>query len=427
MMLAHLKHSLRKHVKVGEDEEDRDNIVHELIERLHSTIKFESKYRLNLEYEDDSREDKKALIDRMLRKELHARVKVLSHGLSMSSVDEQKELYGNEGWNIEYLMEWCKAKKDASLVVFDSITSHHRALKDATVNKSMSWNDALQSSSANLEAYADAAVFMGEKSWVQEGHKWCELVAEEFFFGNLSKKTFVNNRKDELCRQADGKIDREKLFSLQESFVLPAVRDDSKMNLLDIGSCYNPHSKGSMRHRFEVIALDLFPQDESVLSCDFITVNLADEMSTKGGYLESLPVNYFHVCTLSLVLCYLPTPTERIAMVSKARECLRKETNFSCGGLLLISEKGSIFPTSSLHTRYLNTWKDSMRSIGFALVRYEMKVVEGNKRLHLFAFSRIECVKKDKEGSHDWVSGSKVTAGRVMSPKILCLWKQEFE
>lgn len=395
-MLAFLKSELILHITT---QKDSVQIANDLVNRLDLNIRSALRTCNRQQGHEDNKESngsEEISMERLLRKELHSQVAILASGLSMSSVDEQHDLFcgGSTGWNVEDVVAWCKAKKEANLAVFESITSHHLALKDAAVNKSKSWDDALLDSAAGLNAYADAAKVMGAKTWVVEGHKWSELIAEHYFFGDLAKKTYVNSHKYATCRRADGRMDKEKLTTLQDSFVAPSVRSDHKLNLLDIGSCFNPHGKGSKCHRFEVVALDLVPQDDSVLSCDFIRVNVGDELSMKDGHLESLPRNFFHVVTLSLVLCYLPTPKEREAVTRKARECLVSEKDFSVGGLLLISEKGSIFSTSDSGS-YLKTWKAAMRGIGFAFVRYETKIIDGSKRLHLFAFRRIEEFEED--------------------------------
>lgn len=395
-MIAHYHHLISKSLKVRESR--REELADGLISEVEALVET-SRSRENVSVAgggdggDAEPGSEDVSIERIMNKEMHRIVSILSNGLTKSTSDEQEAvLLAPDGWIIGDVVSFCQAKMDESTSVFLSITKHHHALKEAAVTKEMVWADALQDSSQGLESYAEAAVRMGNKNWVREGHRWTESIAEEYYLGELGKKTWVNASKEEHCRRADGTFDREKLQRLKDSSRAPPLRsEDGKMNLLDVGSCFNPHASGSKRDLFEVVAVDLVPQHATVLSCDFIRVGIGDDLLLEEGRLKVLPRDYFHIVTMSLVLCYLPTANEREAMVLNARQALVKESSHSPGGILLVSEKGSIFPVSGrLHTRYLRTWTAAMGRIGFGLVRYETKVVDGNKRLHLFAFRRIE-------------------------------------
>ena len=368
---------------------------------------FDARSLEDLRYDEGGRDDGNSETEcqgtpteRETKKKFHALVCILANGFMKSTWEEQEiVLLGVDGFDIGQVISFCRAKMDESASVFASITEHHHALKKAAVTKD--WAEALQASSQGLESYADAAVRMGHKNWVKEGHRWTESRAEEYYFGNLAKNTWVNSLKESYCRRADGSFDRDSLQRLKDSYRAPSVRDDGKLNLLDVGSCFNPHADGDKKELFRVVAVDLMPQDETVLACDFIGVELGDDFVMDGRVVKQLPREFFHVVTMSLVLCYLPTAYEREAMVSKARASLVRESELSPGGVLIISEKGSIFPvTGQMHTSYYRTWRAAMLRLGFALIRYEIKVVD-RKRLHLFAFRRIEidaAAESDQEG-----------------------------
>ena len=129
-----------------------------------------------------------------------------------------------------------------------------------------------------------------------------------------------------------------------------------KIRLVDVGSCYNPISHSASAAAFEVTALDLCPTDPSVLQCDFLALEIGSQgsfplivqpnnnhnnnntnnnnnnnnnndsnsisnnkndsmTSTSSPVISSsllrLPAASYDVVTMSLVLNYLPTPTQR--------------------------------------------------------------------------------------------------------------------
>jgi hypothetical protein len=165
-------------------------------------------------------------------------------------------------------------------------------------------------------------------------------------------------------------------------------KSNNRIALLDVGSCFNPHSRGEHASLLSVTALDLFPQHASVLQCDFLKVKiegahlvLASNTGTDScsRVVTTIPAGFYHAATLSLVLCYLPSARERSEMVRQCRLALMPAPSAnSVGGLLLIAEKGSVFPTQqAMCSRYVNAWKEEMARIGFAMVKYEAKDIYG--------------------------------------------------
>lgn len=149
-----------------------------------------------------------------------------------------------------------------------------------------------------------------------------------------------------------------------------------KLELLDVGSCYNPFSKFK---EFECTAIDLTPATKDVLPCDFLSVKVKPRVE------ESLPNNNsnefieesFDIVVLSLVLEYLPTSSQRVIFCHKSWQVLREN------GLCVI-----ITPDSkSLHHNadMMKSWKLAMQKIGFIRVKYEKL-----EHIHCMAFRKLK-------------------------------------
>ena len=130
---------------------------------------------------------------------------------------------------------------------------------------------------------------------------------------------------------------------------------------------------------FRVVALDLCPRRDEVLTCDFLGMRIGapDEAIVTapvdpGGMgarrLESLPAGARRA-VLSLVLSYVPTPRQRGEMIRRCREILADDGR----GVLCIvtphsTDRGHV-PHRALPV--LREWRDAIESVGFERVRYE--------------------------------------------------------
>lgn len=149
--------------------------------------------------------------------------------------------------------------------------------------------------------------------------------------------------------------------------------------------------------------------------------------------LLQLPESTYDAVTLSLVLCYLPTPEMRIKMIRQARRLLISELpqndfveqlsiahkeplshfqstcrdtvnsiNISSplatviaphkSGLLVIFEKQSIFPTGNYVEYFMKNWKECICAEGFEFIKHE-SIVYGNRKSHGFVFKAVSMVK----------------------------------
>jgi hypothetical protein len=193
---------------------------------------------------------------------------------------------------------------------------------------------------------------------------------------------------------------------------------------VDVGSCYNPFASGPYRDLLDVTALDLRPTDPSVYQCDFLRLRFGTNDSSpvfisnsSSSSLESivtnsnkisptlvqLPEHRYDAVTMSLVLCYLPTPAARLAMIRQARRLLVHAesddedmlNNLEQGktwrphhrGLLVIFEKQSIMPASKNVDLFMKHWKEMICGEGFEFVRHELVLLKNDRhRSHGFVF-----------------------------------------
>ena len=345
--------------------------------------------------------------------------------------------------------------------VYLNINSHHENLGKR------SWAVAVQDGDS-LQTYADAAKAMGEKQWVREGNAWMENFSLSFFRRNGARKHFMKFKKpvDKSCNSSSavgvmggdgveviGDSWSAYTASLPRDLMLPETfhghigeirssntsssgsnsgidstsgsgvsMEPRRIRLVDVGSCYNPIGKSDAAAAFDVTALDLCPTDPSVLQCDFLALEIGPEGSAPvieypaeseaavsvSPRLRCLPAASFDVVTMSLVLNYLPTPTQREDMVRKARQLLIPPGHAGQphrAGLLLLIEKESIF-SYDLQTQQvtynwttnngtlLHCWKQAIADCGFELVKYRNLVTatptHETRRCHAFAFQTAD-------------------------------------
>lgn len=243
------------------------------------------------------------------------------------------------------------------------------------------WLDHLQDK-GGLKQYSEAMQRLATGPWAEQGSgriTWCVDVCEEYFSvgGALVKMIGKDLRRlghdmqtlvpVELLPSSDADIER----TVHEMF-------GSKMwKLLDVGSCYNPFSKFD---KFEVTAIDIAPAHPSVLSCDFLSVNMSEsstkcEQEAAGNSLHYIVAGSFHIIVFSLLLSYFPSTRQRLQC------CINAHKALCLHGILLI-----ITPDSShqnRHTGMMKSWKQCIEMLGF----HRWKYVK-DTHLHCMAFRK---------------------------------------
>jgi 25S rRNA (adenine2142-N1)-methyltransferase len=156
----------------------------------------------------------------------------------------------------------------------------------------------------------------------------------------------------------------EKLNEVEKSGIV--AKDDSmlelqgKIQVLDVGSSGNFFK---MFENFEILPLDISPSDDSVFSCDFLSVPLDNRLDIKDKSIKTLPTNHFHAVIFCLLLEYLPSSTQRIKCCQKAYEVLKHQ------GILII-----ITPDSShemKNSKQIKTWRWTLSKLGFTRIKVE--------------------------------------------------------
>ncbi|XP_037947026.1 S-adenosylmethionine sensor upstream of mTORC1 [Teleopsis dalmanni] len=135
-----------------------------------------------------------------------------------------------------------------------------------------------------------------------------------------------------------------------------------RINLLDIGSCFNPFSSVPY---FNVTAIDLCPATNSnVLQGNFLKINVGgNEMCIENNSVCSLPARSYDCVLFSLLLEYIPSPQQRLECCEKAYELLKTE------GILII-----ITPDSqpvNKNACYMKNWRYTLATLGFLRIRFE--------------------------------------------------------
>ncbi|XP_014234402.1 probable methyltransferase BMT2 homolog [Trichogramma pretiosum] len=137
---------------------------------------------------------------------------------------------------------------------------------------------------------------------------------------------------------------------------------NSKLDILDVGSCYNPFENESF---FNVTPIDIAPYSEDVIKCDFLNLKVDNQKTfSNDGELIELPKNSFDAVIFSLLLEYIPCPKLRFSCCQKAFDLLKY------GGILLIITPDS--KHQGANTKIINTsWKATLSKVGFMRTHYE--------------------------------------------------------
>jgi len=287
--------------------------------------------------------------------------------------------------------------------MFDSIVGRHKRLA-TLVDSGRPWAEVVDADVPALHSYAKAATEMGQKQWVKVGHQWILSAAFEFFQKGGARKHFLKVKRKQYFEKNGLQMPAAEYTALgsllEDDDLLSSSSGWKPLQVLDVGSCYNPFAGES---RFEVTALDLMPTSSSVYSCDFLALEVgpvestpiatlidpSSEATPSAMRLERLPRHGFDIVTMSLVLSYLPSPQHRLEMIVKARELLKPPDQNSQhphrAGILLIMEKESCLAAADL----LDHWKCTIQDLGFQLIRYNL-VASERRKAHAFAFVRSD-------------------------------------
>lgn len=360
---------------------------------------------------------------------------------SVSATDIDMKIALNEILN-DY-----KVNMEKNKAIYVQITSHHKKLADVVTAKKeesqqkKAWDEVVVDQQIDYQSYADAATLMGNKKWVQDGIKWMENFAISYFRRGMARKEYL--------RMMDGTMHADDFQKLCQSIKKDLMASEvdcngyNRIKILDVGSCYNPIINSPNADAFDVTAIDLCPKNTSVYQCDFLnlrvsntdTVSVITDSGDPSGIkaLTSLPAASFDAVVFSLVLSYLPAPSQRLAMIKKAHMLLKRNMDKVAkphySPLLLIVEKESIYRSPSIdssrgngrtNNTLLSEWKDVITDCGFTLIKYNnLNTIDG-RRCHTFAF-------KVNESANSTATNTVVDTASDSSKAIKQMWiKQDF-
>lgn len=336
----------------------------------------------------------KLLGDKILAKgnaDLGKSLQAITRGVYQLTADELM----SDDLDMHKIIATVNEQTEKSIKMFQNIIGHHNKLV------TMKWDDAM-CNNADLETYSISAREMGRRAWVQHGNDWiARFMANFFLHGGATKHHVRFNKKIDSNFQS---------IPLVKNILCDAMGTSRKLQVLDVGSCYNPLVHSEYAEHMDVVAVDLYPGDESVYQCDFLALTVGpsgsepiieDDPARRGWkIIKQLPERSFDVVTMSLVLSYLPSPDQRQQMINKAQRLLRNGDGIhpQCRGLLLIVEKESIFGKvkdsiyNPLHSQasLLNAWKQGFTTRGWELVKYlNLPCPNGSsRRTHAFAVAK---------------------------------------
>ncbi|XP_035207581.1 S-adenosylmethionine sensor upstream of mTORC1-like isoform X2 [Stegodyphus dumicola] len=152
---------------------------------------------------------------------------------------------------------------------------------------------------------------------------------------------------------------------------------DRKLQLLDVGSCYNPFSKFP---QFSCVAIDLTPATEDVIECDFLTVDILEKPTGENSTISYKPCFHaesFDIVVFSLVLEYVPAPKQRAVFCVKAWKLLKQNGLF----IIITPDSKSVHHNAPM----MKSWKSALERIGFFRVKYDKL-----QHLHCMAFRKMQ-------------------------------------
>ncbi|KAG5182079.1 hypothetical protein JKP88DRAFT_319744, partial [Tribonema minus] len=325
-------------------------------------------------------------------------------------------------------------KRSRGVTAGKNITFHHERMRkrlgerddSAAGDDAKAWAATLSKTpSSDLEKYAASMAVLSERRWVASGYKWAAEHCRWHMGGPGEARAIKRAARQHYFLSTGTVMPRqgpeEEELLRQMGAYLGGKQGDSAgpIRLLDIGSCTNPFSR---MEGFEVTALDLCPGHPSVYQQSLHTPPPgAAAASAAQQRLVSLPAGHFDAAVMSLVLSYMPLPTQRAAMVSKARALLstpaaceepgREWLRRGAGRLLIIEPYSTATGGRRLcNLPALQQWCAAIESMGFKFEEYKFL-----GRSHALAFSAVPLQDPSATASSSTASGDAELSGAAQA------------
>lgn len=308
-------------------------------------------------------------------------------------------------------------------------TGNHRELANAIKNvhqtlrleakkigEEKAWREHCQKSEV-LQNYSQAMQQLATEHWEKNSSdtqnkravsrvQWIVKQCEDYFFSERKFQAF--QKEIAFCSRFNLHGD------ILEEYKSKASEVPEVVNVLDVGSCYNPFKIFS---RFNVVAVDIAPASFDVYKCDFLNLDVLEDKSkpTKlDGEITSLAAASFEVIIFSLLLEYLPSSKQRYKCCSKASKLLAP------GGILCIVTPDSKHATAN--SGIMKKWRYALASEGLLRIEYD-------KLPHLHCMVFRKCIHPCL--AREWLSSvmlSDTKKGKSISgsPEQLMVIPQDF-
>ncbi|KFM59263.1 hypothetical protein X975_22064, partial [Stegodyphus mimosarum] len=197
--------------------------------------------------------------------------------------------------------------------------------------------------------------------------KWTYRTCMDYFYHGGLKKSLLRAMKLAKCPISD----------LNYSLTDTNEYLGRKLQLLDVGSCYNPFSQFP---QFSCVAIDLTPATEDVMQCDFLTVDILEKPTGENSTISYKPCFHtesFDIIVFSLVLEYIPAPKQRAVFCVKAWKLLKQ--NGLC--VIITPDSKNVHHNAPM----MKSWKSALERIGFFRVKYDKL-----QHLHCMAFRKMQ-------------------------------------
>lgn len=199
-------------------------------------------------------------------------------------------------------------------------------------------------------------------------------ILEYYYNGGLDNQLIRDENRIKRHKLKDPEFKENVVNNINEEIRFEE-KNNGRIKLLDVGSCYNPFSPFK---EFEVTGLDIAPAYEhGVYKADFLTLNISDSSEFNEREVLSLERNSFHVVVFSFLLEYLPTPAPRYESCVKARQLLKEN------GILVILTPDSCH--QQRNNLIIRGWKEALLQIGYQRVYYEKK-----QHFHGLVFRKLD-------------------------------------
>lgn len=225
-----------------------------------------------------------------------------------------------------------------------------------------------------LMKYATSMMLLATQCWDSNNRgsekcrvQWVISQAEEYFMktGQHTAEQWENAMN-------------KKLFG----FVVPSEdcnsirsKKSDVLNVLDVGSCYNPFKICPF---FNVLAVDLAPATIDVIQCDFLSAEIVSSDYTNiTSPCKQLPENTFDIVVFSLLLEYMPCSEQRYLCCAKAYKLLK------VSGVLFILTPDS--KHESANSKVMKSWRIALASIGYWRICYKKL-----RHLHCMIFRKCK-------------------------------------